>query len=168
MEGRTGDGMNCSLYGQWPSEFDYVPPELLSEGDLMRVTVQFDIDADTFPDADDVDGAAARLLHCAANRIIKDGLPEPDGLGYELRIASAVLTAEYDARGSLRTSNSEESDTPDERTVNAYKRHLVNVLRECAESGLADSNPPWYVDAMAAIGIECDDNDLTRLNGLTL
>lgn len=151
---RAGDGMTC---------IDYVPPELLSEGDHMRVTVQFDIDATKF-DLDDLEAACARMLHVAAARIIKDGTPDPDGLGFELRLS----TPEEEIRGKITNRYAEEADTPDERTINAYKRHLVNVLRECAESGLADSNPPWYVDAMAAIGIECDDNDLTRLNGLTL
>lgn len=129
----------------------------------MRVTVQFDIDATKF-DLEDLEAACARMLHVAAARIIKDGTPAPDGLGWELRLS----TPEDDIRGKIATEYAEEADSPDDNTVKSLRRHLVTVLSECAESGLADSNPPWYVDAMAAIGLECGDDDLSRLDGLSL
>lgn len=36
--------MNCSLDGLWPSEFDYVPPELLLEGDYMPKEEAYPVD----------------------------------------------------------------------------------------------------------------------------
>lgn len=109
--------MICDLDGQCPSEFDYVPTELLSERALMRVTVQFDIDATKFFDIDDIEAACARMLHGAAGRIIKDGLPEPDGLGFEIRLS----TPEEEIRGALTTMFAETAESGDLSYLNGLK-----------------------------------------------
>jgi len=68
----------------------------------MRVTIEFEIDPLAFADIDDAEGAAARLIHRAAALIVRNGLPEPGGLGHELRLTDCEV------RGVLRAETSDE------------------------------------------------------------
>ncbi len=112
----------------------------------MKLLIEIDLDKIHAAEPDDVDaaeGLIASLLHRAAGRIVKDGVPELDGLAFALRhdgetmgkMSRVVDAASLEATqrlaniaNVLRQIRDEEYGSPDELAEMIHR-----AFRQCEE-----------------------------------